>query len=289
MKTGPSSSALLIAWTSRLEQVFRPTPRRRRDSREAPNQLQCRPMPKIPGRKARAVLAVLVGASLLTVAGSAAAQNKKEGAQFEVGVAGGAHLFNSHSELGVADDPTLTSPKNAPLFGLRVGLRLHPMFAIEAEGVGIPSKARDTGASAFIIGARGSLVYNILPGELVGGRLIPFVLAGAGILNVAATDGDGSYTALKKDTDFAFHGGAGAKYYLTEVVHLRLDARALGVPNTDAKGFAADWEFMAGVGFSFGGKEPEVAAPPPLIKDSDNDGIPDDTDKCPMQPGPKDN
>src|SRR5204863_222859 len=81
-------------------------------------------------------------------------------------VAGGAHLFAKHSELGVADDAALTSPKNAPLFGLRLGLVLHPIFAIEAEGVGIPTKTRDTGASVFIIGARGSLVYNIMPGEI---------------------------------------------------------------------------------------------------------------------------
>src|SRR3982751_1867685 len=99
-------------------------------------------MQMIPGSKARAVLAVLVGASLVAGAGRAAAQTKKEGVQFEVGVAGGVHLFAKHLELGVADDPTLTTPKNAPLFGLRLGLLLHPMFAIEAEGVGIPSKAR---------------------------------------------------------------------------------------------------------------------------------------------------
>ena len=37
----------------------------------------------------------------------------------------------------------LTTPKNAPLFGLRLGLLLHPMFAIEAEGVGIPTKDLD--------------------------------------------------------------------------------------------------------------------------------------------------
>src|SRR6185295_13589336 len=120
------------------------------------------------------------GASLVAVAGEAAAQNlKKEGVKFELGVAGGAHLFANNVELGVADDPTLTSPKNSALFGFRLGLVLHPMFAIEAEGVGIPTKARDTGAKAFIIGARGSLVYNIMPGEIAGGRFIPFVLAGA--------------------------------------------------------------------------------------------------------------
>ena len=94
------------------------------------------------------------------------------------------------------------------------------MFAIEAEGVGIPTKARDTGASAFIIGARGSLVYNIMPGQIAGGKFVPFVLAGVGFFNVASSNGDMStdaaaYRAIKKDTDFEFHGGVGAKYFFT--------------------------------------------------------------------------
>jgi len=245
-------------------------------------------MRQIPGRSARAALAVFVGASLVIVAGEAAAQNKKEGVKFEVGVGGGLHLFSKTTELGVADDPSLTSPKNSPLFGLRLGLVLHPMFAIEAEGLGMPTKTRDTNASVFIIGFRGSLVYNIMPGEIAGGKFVPFVLAGAGFNNVASGSGTG-YTDIKKDTDFSFHGGVGAKYYFTDVVHLRLDARAVGVPSTKAKGYTADWEFMAGLGFTFGGTQPAAPPPPPLVKDSDNDGIPDDKDKCPTQAGPKEN
>ena len=120
-------------------------------------------MREIPGRSARAVLAVSVGAILAVAAGEAAAQSpKKEGVQFEIGVGGGVHLFNKNLELGVADDtgdptttpptPPLTSPQNSALFGLRVGLLLNPSFAIEAEGVGMPSKARDTACSARITG-----------------------------------------------------------------------------------------------------------------------------------------
>jgi len=116
------------------------------------------------------------------------------------------------------------------------------MFAIEAEGVGIPTKARDiTGASAFILSARGNLVYNILP----DGKFVPFVLVGAGFYNVASTDGDGSYTAIKTDTDFEFHGGAGAKIFFTDIVHARLDARAIGVPSKEATSYTLDWEFIA--------------------------------------------
>jgi OOP family OmpA-OmpF porin len=242
-------------------------------------------MREITGRRARAVLAVFVSASVVAGAGSAAAQSKKEGVQFEIGVAGGAHLFNKNLELGVADDAALTSPQNSALIGLRLGLLLHPMFGIEAEGVGMPTKARDTGASAFILGARGSLVYNITTG-----RFVPFVLAGAGLLNVASTSGNNDYVSIKSDTDFAFHGGAGAKYYLTDIVHLRVDARVLGLPNKESKGYTSDWEFMAGIGLTLGGTPPPPPPPPPpLIKDSDNDGVPDDQDKCPTQAGPKEN
>jgi outer membrane protein OmpA-like peptidoglycan-associated protein len=253
-------------------------------------------MREIPRRSARAVLAVFTGAMVVGAAGQAAAQSpKKEGVQFEVGLGGGVHLFNKNVELGVADDPTLTSPKNAPLFLLRLGVLPHPMFAIEAEGVGIPTKARDTGASAFIIGARGSLVYNIMPGQIAGGKLVPFVLAGAGIFNVASSNGDMStdaaaYRAIKKDTDFEFHGGVGAKVFFTEVVSLRFDARAIGVPNKSSKSYSPDGEFMLSLGFTFGGHDAGPPPPPPvLIKDSDNDGIPDDKDKCPRQAGPREN
>jgi OOP family OmpA-OmpF porin len=247
-------------------------------------------MREIPRRSARAVLAVFIGVIVAVMAGRTSAQSpKKEGVQFEVGVTGGVHLFNKNLELGVADDSLLTSPQNSALFGLRLGLLLNPMFAIEAEGVGMPTKARDTGNSTFIIGARGSLVYNIMPGQIAGGKFVPFILAGAGILNVASASGSG-YTDIKKDTDFAFHGGVGAKYFLTDVVHLRLDARALGAPNKSKQSYSVDGEFMLTLGFTFGGHDAAPPPPPPvLIKDTDNDGIPDDKDRCPNEAGPKEN
>jgi len=70
-------------------------------------------------------------------------------------------------------------------------------------------------------------------------------------MSVASTNGDNGYTAIKKDTDFEFHGGVGAKYFLTDIVHLRVDARAMGLPSTGEKSFTANWEFMAGIGFTF--------------------------------------
>jgi outer membrane protein OmpA-like peptidoglycan-associated protein len=247
-------------------------------------------MAKTPPRRSRALLVALAGASVALAARTAAAEGAREGVQFEVGVAGGAHIFNTHSELGVADDPSLTSPKNGPLFGLRLGVLFHPMFGLEIEGVGIPTKDRHHSESAFIIGARAHLVYNIMPGEIAGGRVVPFVLAGAGLLNIASTNGSGGYDELKKDTDFEFHGGVGVKFPLNELVHLRLDGRVLGVPNTNKNGFSPDFEAMAGIGFTFGGHP--VAAPPPppkLVPDTDGDGLSDLEDKCPDKAGPREN
>ena len=129
---------------------------------------------KIPGRSARAALAVLVGASLVLAVPEAAAQNKKEGVQFEVGVAGGVHLFNDNLELGVADDPTLTSPKNAPLFGLRLGL----LSASDVRDRGSKASAsrprRATQRRERVHHRRRAdkLVYNIMPGEIAGGKFV---------------------------------------------------------------------------------------------------------------------
>ena len=216
-------------------------------------------MPKTLPRRSRALLVALACASVALTARTAAADGPREGVQFEVGVAGGAHIFSSNSELGVADDPALTSPKNGPLFGLRLGVLVHPMFGIELEGVGIPTKDRKHDLSAFILGGRLNLVYNILPGEIAHGKVIPFVLAGAGFMNVASTSGSGGYDELKKDTDFEFHGGVGVKFALNELIHLRLDGRALGAPNKEKNGFSPEFEVLAGIGFTFGGDEAAAA------------------------------
>ena len=237
------------------------------------------PCQRSPGGSARTVLAVLVGASLMAVAGRATAQNKKEGVQFEIGVAGGAHLFNENLELGVADDPTLTSPENAPLFGLRLGLRA----ASDVRDRGRRRRHPDQGARH-----RRERVHHRARAATSSTTSCPARSRAAGssrscsrapaCLNVASTDGDGSYTAIKKDTDFAFHGGVGR-----EVLPDRHRPRSgwtrarIGVPNTESKSYSLDWEFMAGIGFTLRRHGAVVAPPPPpLIKDSDNDGIPDD-------------
>jgi outer membrane protein OmpA-like peptidoglycan-associated protein len=235
-------------------------------------------------RGLRASLAGVVGALLLSGAGMAHADGDFiDNLKLEIGAMGGVHLFAKDLELGVADDPTLTSPKNAGLFGLRLGFVLHPLFALELEGVALPTSDRQFDFSAFLVATRVHLRLDIPTGS----EFTPFVLAGIGGLTVLSTEGT-AYSELKKDTDFVFHFGAGVRYAISDLVHVRLDGRLLETPNTKSKGVSADWEFSAGLGFTFGGSPPPPPPPPP-VADSDKDGIPDATDKCPNEPGPRDN
>ena len=232
-----------------------------------------------------------VVASLLAVALPARAEGgSPSGPQFEVGAFGGVHLFAKDLELGVADDPGLPTPKNSGLFGLRVALALSPIFSVELEGAGIPDGDRIHNYRLFIVGWRAHLLAHVMPGQILDGRLRPFVLAGAGALSVVQTVGT-EYDEIKKDTDVAFHIGAGVKYAFTPLIALRLDARALAVPNTADNGLSPDFEFMGGLAFTLGGHESPPPLPPqaPLApRDSDGDGIPDINDKCPNAAEDKD-
>jgi outer membrane protein OmpA-like peptidoglycan-associated protein len=239
------------------------------------------------------VLATLAAAGVGPAARNAFAQEAREGVHFEVGVTGGVHIFAKDSELGVPDAAGATGPKQvAPAFGLRFGVVFHPMFQLELEGLGIPTKDRLFGQSLFAVSWRGQLVYNIAPGQLAHGRLTPFVLAGAGGMSlVSATANADPLSAQKGDTDVFFYGGLGLKYLVSDLVQLRLDGRAGAAPNTKKQGFSPEFEALASVAFVLGGHPPEAAPPPPppLAKDTDGDGIPDADDKCPNEAGPKEN
>jgi len=212
------------------------------------------------------------------------------GVQVELGVMGGAHFFAHDLELGVADDPALPSPKSNGLFGARAALAFNRILSLEIEGVGVPTGDTLHNYRLFVLGWRAHLLLHI-PVRILDGKLRPFVVAGAGALSVVDTVGT-EYDEIKKDTDFAFHGGVGLKYAITPLFGLRIDGRVLGVPNTKQNGFSPDYEIMGGITFTLGGHEAAAPPPPPpppvAIKDSDGDGIPDDVDKCPNAPEDKD-
>ncbi|HZL17708.1 MAG TPA: OmpA family protein [Polyangia bacterium] len=243
-------------------------------------------MAQILERRARVVLAATLAVCTLLAARKAMADDDLEGVRVELGVTGGYEWFAKDLELGVADDPTLPSPKSSVTFGIRTALVLSSMFAIEGEALGMPTKDNQLGKSLFLDSLRIHLRYSIV----IPGPVTPFVLAGVGNTTVLSTGGNGSYTAIKKDTDTDFHFGVGVKYAFTDRVHLRLDGRVIAAPNTKKDGFSPDYEATIGFGVVLGGHHP--APPLPVVqlqKDTDGDGITDDLDKCPNQAGPKEN
>ena len=83
----------------------------------------------------RSALAGLVGAAVLGAPIHARADGDFiDNLKLELGAFGGVHLFANDLERGVNDDPGLTTPKNAGMFGLRLGFVLHPIFMLELEG-----------------------------------------------------------------------------------------------------------------------------------------------------------
>jgi len=242
-------------------------------------------------RGSRSALAVIVGVCLSFAASRAMAEENSEGIKVELGLTGGYHWFAHDLELGVPDIASAASPKGSPAFGLRVGLVLNPMFVIEPEALLMPPSDNKAGQSVLISAERIHVRFNIAPGAIAGGALTPFILAGVGASSVLSSSGGASQLAIHSgDTDANFYVGAGAKYALSDFVHLRLDGRVLAAPNTTKDGFSPEYELTAGVGITLGGHPKEEAPPPPpLVKDTDGDGIPDSEDNCPKEAGPREN
>jgi len=216
--------------------------------------------------------------------------------QYEFGVTGGAHFFDSESGLGrLTNSPHDLSPKTSFAMGFRMALNFNRWVSVEGESVWIPTHTKlDPGGTTLnVFGYRGSVVVHLIP----SGPVRPFVLAGYGALTSISND----ESIIAGDTDGYLHAGAGVKIALGRHSGIRLDGRVLAPPAFLGKslkvgnetGFhGPDWEALAGVFVNFGevkkdvttitsdSKQVIVAAPAP-DPDPDGDGIAGATDKCP--------
>jgi hypothetical protein len=203
----------------------------------------------------------------------------------EAGVYFGMAWFSSDHNL---QDLSKVGPRNphqeinnSPSVGARVGFFPLTFAGAEVEGGVIPAHTPDA-QSATIWTLRGHAVV-----QLPLAHVVPFAFAGAGLMSLVSDP-------LGHDTDPLTYFGAGAKLAISQYLSFRIDVRdnlmqknrlLAGVANGD---LVHNGEILGSALFTLGRtpwpEKPSAApsAPPP---DQDHDGVPDDVDRCPTEPG----
>jgi OmpA-OmpF porin, OOP family len=162
---------------------------------------------------------------------------------FSVSPFGGGYTFEGEQHM-----------KTAPVYGLRLGYDLTDNFGIEAVGDYLSTEGTHSPHTSInALSYRLDLLYNFM----AAGPLVPYVAIGGG--GITAGHGSSFNTGHGSNTDATANAGGGLKYFLTDSVALRGDARQLFVFD---KKTLYNWEYTAGLTFLFGGKK---EAPAPVV------------------------
>ena len=242
-------------------------------------------------RLAMAVAVACAGAATLSPA-SARADHRPFMRRLSLGAGVGYQGFSPDSGLGNGNQADEV-PQAGPSFGLRLSMPVVEQLGLDAEAMFTPTSlpatpvrkdalgnnisATDEG-SGMVIGLRLLARWDIV--HL--GAVTPFVSAGFGqAILVADKFFAGTKVASVKspDVDNTYLLGVGASYEFGYRGAARIDARWVGGdirPGND--GIASGFEVLLGVSWALGGP----------AEDKDQDGVPDETDKCPAQAEDKD-
>jgi hypothetical protein len=172
----------------------------------------------------------------------------------------------------VVFDPALLPTGGAPLrdaayIGFRLGLHPRSWWGAELAAGTAPTNEDIPGpvtADHGFIHASGNLMLTLL-GTRAGG---PFVSAGWGWARITHT---GSTDLNQGTLDLA----AGLRYWMSDVVGLRLEARNMRWLRTSTSSQGVDYMMLsAGLSVALGGTP----------RDTDGDGVPDKKDHCPDTP-----
>jgi OmpA-OmpF porin, OOP family len=150
--------------------------------------------------------------------------------------------------------------KTAPVFGLRLGYDLTKNWGVEVVGNVQATKGTQQRRSINALSYHLDILYNLMP----DGPLVPYLAVGGG----AITKGHGSGFHGGSNTDATANAGLGLKYFVTDSVALRGDARQVMVFERH-NSVMYNWEYTAGVTFLFGGKTaaaPVKAEPAPTSR-----------------------
>jgi OOP family OmpA-OmpF porin len=211
---------------------------------------------------------VALAATLLLTPAAFAGQ--REGA-FTLSPMVGYHVFEGDQRT---DD--------AASYGLAFGYNLTRNWAIELDARYTPTETDfDSGSNEDVDVWTGS--FNALYHFNPDGPFVPYLLAGLGGMTFKA-----DIPGRDDDEDFMMNAGAGFKYFFSEDLAFRAEARYVADLHSD-RDFDQDpgsdnidnnLIAMAGLTWQFGGPPPA----PPVPADSDLDGVPDSRDKCPGTP-----
>jgi outer membrane protein OmpA-like peptidoglycan-associated protein len=196
--------------------------------------------------------------------------------EIEVGGFLGHHWWNDDNELG-RDDEAQDPIDNSFIAGLRAALRVREAVSIEGELAYLPASTRDNDIGASVLAYRLQLLVH--PWRFASNKLEPFGVIGIGGTTVFSDD----TSVLFDDSDFVWHVGVGARYYLRHDLGIRLDVR-LPVAPAVVDTATMDAEVLVGLFKTFGGREEPVRRAEEPDRDSDRDGILDAVDRCPHEP-----
>ena len=157
--------------------------------------------------------------------------------------------------------------------GGRFGYQYGPLWAFElAAGVTPTTEDIQDGANAMFAHLTGNIVMSPWAGK-VGG---PYVFAGLGAGRLGTKQTGMTASGNGHMNQGLFEGGGGLKFWLTDNLGLRIEARAIhwlpkesaGAPKVNYLGVSG------GLTLAIGAKG----------RDTDGDGVPDSRDKCPDTP-----
>ena len=170
--------------------------------------------------------------------------------------------------------------------GLRLGYNFTKYIGLEAYGHWVPTEINNTankGEEVNVFGYGVEGIFNLLPDS----AFVPFFALGVGGIHYSRYSQD---TTDREDNKLTLGYGLGVKYFLSDNWALRADVRHIMPVKAD---FDSPEDTMhnnllatVGLTFAFGGEKPAPPPPPPapVVLDSDNDGVPDNLDKCPGTP-----
>lgn len=203
----------------------------------------------------RKVFSFLFGVLLVTSFGLNAGADLGTGTFYLAPQIGG-YVFEGNQDL-----------EHSPTIGLGLGYALDNHWAAELTFNYIDAEFESGGGDVDGYLMRLDALYHFAP----DGRLVPYLAAGIGGFKLDPDVGS-------SDSGFLVNAGGGVKYFLTESIALRGDARYVLTFDETHNNLI----YTLSLDFLFGGAKKVTAAAAPV--DSDGDGVSDARDQCPNTP-----